>query len=249
MSQATPLFQLLLTIHFIGLAFGLGGAAISDAAFAKSIRKADRISVETVNWMRTFSSLIWTGLGILALSGIGLFLLNPEKYLHSTAFAAKMLFVLILIINGLWLNFYTTARLTTFNFSDKYPNKGAAWKARKLSFVFGAISAVTWYSILFLAMFKSYVPWPFIAFIAIYLIMLTGAVIGSLILEQLLFLKFKQRKVPENINDIPLSVLSEYSSEVLAEIAQRSHATLPNQPRPTPATPQPSTSNSLPEQQ
>lgn len=192
MNSASPMYEALLTLHLIGLAFGIGGATISDAAFAKSIRKANHISVETVNWVRTFSTVVWAGIGLLAISGTGLF-----------------------------LNFYTTARLTTFNFSEKYASCGAAWRTRKLSFLFEAISMVTWYSILVLAMFKSLLHLSKVIYLLIYVVFLAVAIAGCLVLEKFLFLHYQHQKLPDDISQVPLSVLSTYPASKLAELAHK----------------------------
>jgi hypothetical protein len=142
--------------------------------------------------MRSFSLVIWIGLAILGVSGVGLFLLHPSVYIASAGFMAKMVFVAILIVNGLFLNFYTTARLTTFNFSEKYQRKGAAWKARKLSFILGAVSTTSWYAALFAAMFKGLIKLPFLGYIGIYLVVLAGAIITALLLE----IKLSSRATP-----------------------------------------------------
>lgn len=195
--------QVLLSIHLIGLAFGLGAATVADISFARALKMGDRISPETVAWMRLFSKLVWLGMAIMLVSGVGLFALQPSTYLASAGFLAKMIFVSILIINGLFLNFYTTARLTTFNFSELYQRRDAAWRARKLSFVFGAISTVTWYSTLFVAQFKSYVHFTVPEYLLLYFFALLSAVIGSLILEQILHVRFS--KLPMTLDRLSSS--------------------------------------------
>ncbi len=173
----------LLTLHLIGLALGLGAASFADYSFIKAVKMGDRITPETVNSMRSISQVVWTGIGILCLSGIGLFFMKPAAYLASSGFLAKMLFVGVLVINGMFLNFYVTARLTTFNFSEIYAIRDAAWKARKLSFIFGAISTLTWYAVLLTAQFKSVVKFAFIEYVFIYLSVLVLAIFLALLLE------------------------------------------------------------------
>lgn len=211
MVQSDIVFRAFVGLHLVGLAFGLGGAFIADFAFFKSVRQGDRISPETVAWMRSFSQVVWIGLGLLVVSGAGMFLSDTDKYLHSTGFMAKMLLVAVLVINGLFLNFYSTARLTTFNFSQKYTKRGAAWRARKLSFVFGAISAVTWYSVLGIALFKDFLSLPLFVYIAAYIVLLGAAVTGSLVLEQVLYRRAQTMPTPEDLNKVPLSELANYS--------------------------------------
>ena len=219
-------YQLLLTLHFIGLAIGLGGAGITDVTFFKAIRMADRVTAETVAWMRGLSQMVWAGIGILAVSGLGLLLLNPAHYFSSPGFLAKMVIVTLLIINGIFLNFYVTARLTTFNFSDTYKWRGAAWRARKLSFVFGAISGTSWYSALFIAMFKDTFRLPFVVYMLFYVVALAGAIVGSLFLEWKITSRYKRAKeIPTAASPLPVE---QYLSGNLS--------TLPTSPQASPAT-------------
>jgi hypothetical protein len=183
--------QALLTLHLIGLALGLGGAGIADFSFFRAVRMGDRITPETVAWMRSVSQVVWVGIGLLTLSGFGLFLMKPHFYLASAGFLAKMVFVGILIINGLFLNFYTTARLTTFNFSQIYTRRDAAWKVRKLSFIFGAVSAVSWYAALLTAQFKGVINISFWIYMLFYVLALGGAISFSLFIEHLLHSRHK----------------------------------------------------------
>ena len=184
--------QTLLTVHLIGLAFGLGGATVADFMFFKAVKMGDRITAETVERMRSISKVVWTGLGLLSLSGIGMFLQNTSSLLHSSGFIAKMIFVTILIVNGMFLNLYTTARLTTFNFSKIYTTRDAAWKARKLSFVFGAVSTVSWYATLCIAQFKDTVKLPVYGYLSIYAAVLVGAVAVSIYAEYFLHSRHAQ---------------------------------------------------------
>ena len=183
MEPHTFLRQALLAVHFIGLAFGFGGATVADFSFIRSLKKGDRVTPETVSWMRSFSKIVWAGIGLLTLSGLGLFLMNTNKYLHSPGFLAKMVVVTVLIINGFFLNFYVTARLTTFNFSEKYIRSDAAWRVRKLSMIFGAVSAVSWYSALIIAEFKDSLSTPFDRYMALYFLALVTAITASLGME------------------------------------------------------------------
>jgi len=98
-----------------------------------------------------------------------------------------MVAVSVLIINGYFLNFYVTARLTTFNFSQKYARSESAWKVRKLSMIFGAISAVSWYSALIFAEFKDYFHISFFVYFGIYLLALALAIAASLGMEIILY--------------------------------------------------------------
>jgi hypothetical protein len=213
--------QALLTLHFIGLGFGFGGATVADISFARALRMGDRITPETVNWMRTFSKLVWLGIGVLTLSGLGLFLQQPQHYVSSSGFLAKMMFVSILVINGLFLNFYVTARLTTFNFSQRYQHRDAAWKARKLSFVFGAISTVTWYATVVTAEFKNVIRLPLLGYIGIYLAVVIAAIVSALLLEVILYKHLSVEK-PLTVDQLTRLPLSSYSAAAQPAVGQPS---------------------------
>lgn len=51
--------------------------------------------------MKLGSRLVWLGLAALLVSGVGLFAINPGRYLADPEFAAKMLAVGVLALNGL----------------------------------------------------------------------------------------------------------------------------------------------------
>ncbi len=146
-----------------------------------------------------------------------LLLTQPDQYMQSTGFKAKMIMTTILIINGIMLNFYTTSRLTTFNFSSVYPKHDAAWRARKLSFIFGAISVISWYSILFTALLKTVIKLPLFGYVAIYLVLVFAAVIMSLVLEKLLVNKIKagqsKQTKTKDYRSLTIEELSNLSSE------------------------------------
>lgn len=209
---------------------------MADFSFFRAVKMGDRITPETVTWMRSFSKIVWIGIGILVVSGLGLFLLQPSVYLASAGFQAKMLFVGILIINGLFLNFYTTARLTTFNFSGTYTRRDAAWKARKLSFVFGAISTVSWYAALITAMFKDVVHLSFIEYLLLYLAALGMAISGALLLERRLHAKHLPRQATiAEMQAVGLAALPVATPPApLASVGLTANAVSPPAPTPPP---------------
>jgi len=178
------LYQLLVAFHLIGLTLGLGGASISDFTFLGELRKQGRVAPETVSRMKSFSQMVWIGLTILSLSGLGLILLDHGQDLYLPGFQAKMVVVAILVLNGLWLNFYATPKLAKLSFSESYALKSAAWRERKLIFIFGAISVTSWYGAFFIAMFKQLVVLPFLGYLAVYGIVLAGAIAMALRMER-----------------------------------------------------------------
>lgn len=142
------LFTSLLTLHLAGVALGLGGATIGDLAILRCLRSGQPFPYEHLHRM---SQAIWGGLAILALSGGGMFALSPSVYLHNTGFAAKMLVVAALAVNGLFLH----RRLPALRMS---PVMLAA----------GAVSTVSWYGALLISMFRSQVDFSLGSYLVLY---------------------------------------------------------------------------------
>ncbi|MGH9056724.1 MAG: hypothetical protein ACRDYY_12835 [Acidimicrobiales bacterium] len=142
------LFTALLTIHLIGVALGLGGATIGDLAVLRSLRRTEPAPREQLIHL---SRSIWLGLALLGASGAALFALNPSSYLHSAGFIAKMVLVAGLVLNGIFLH----PRLSKLRMS-----RGVV--------VSGAISVVSWYGSLAIAMFRTELDLTLPAYVSLY---------------------------------------------------------------------------------
>ncbi len=101
--------------------------------------------------LRDLSGAIWLGLGVLTVSGAVLFGMNPSKYLHNGGFVAKMIVVAVLMLNGLLLH----GRLATF-------------RPSALILLAGAVSSVSWYGSLAIAMFKAKVGLSLVSYLSLY---------------------------------------------------------------------------------
>lgn len=164
---------LLLITHIFGVAFGVGGAFASDVIFLKSI-KDGRITKTEMGFIVLGSSMVWIGLVILVLSGIGLFLLNPEGYLASSKFMAKMTIVVILTVNGFIFHISHIPRFLRhvdqfFHSSDEF------MRNRPFIIVSGALSLISWSAALVLGVFKS-VPLSYTTIMGIYLLVVIIAI-------------------------------------------------------------------------
>lgn len=141
----TSAHRVLVGGHILGVAFGLGGATVADLLFFKFLKNLKLSSFET-RVLATVSSIIWVGLALLFVSGLGLFLSDADKYLHSAKFLTKMIVVCIIIINGLFMNFILTPHLSGMQFGKTHEHKkGELRHDRKLAFMSGALSMTSWY--------------------------------------------------------------------------------------------------------
>lgn len=92
------IYELTTFFHLVGFALGFGGAMVSDFIFFSSIKDKKVTSTE-FRFMQLGGKLVWIGLGLLFISGVGLVLLNPS-ILSSSKFLIKMVIVGVIAING-----------------------------------------------------------------------------------------------------------------------------------------------------
>ncbi len=154
-SIVTPLlseFQTpILLLHITAMALGLGCATLSDLFFFKFLRDF-RISEMEASVLNVFSQVIWFAIGIIVMTGLGLFLPEMDTLLASSKFLMKMIVVCVIILNGAFLNLFIAPRFLKIQFGDHEHQPGELIHTRKLAFAFGPISIVSWYSAFLLAM-------------------------------------------------------------------------------------------------
>ncbi len=174
---------LILIAHTIAFAIGLGGATISDMFFFRFLKDL-RISHEESATLSHLSQIIWFALALIVLSGMGLYLPAMEELHQSSKFLAKMLVVLVIIVNGAFLNLLVAPNLVKISFGKRHEHEtGELHHIRKLAFVLGAISITSWYSAFILGTLRS-VPLPLSSLFLLYLLLIFIAILISHIVER-----------------------------------------------------------------
>ncbi|MEZ4103013.1 MAG: vitamin K epoxide reductase family protein [Candidatus Paceibacterota bacterium] len=177
--------------HAFAAAIGVGAATITDIFFFKYL-KDYKISESEHKTMETLSSVIWVALGVLVLTGIGLFIPQSEILSHSSKFLTKALAVLVLILNGVMLNLSISPRMMEITFGDDFSHqKGELHFMRKLAFALGAISITSWYTIFILGSIRS-IPVSTGTGVFAYILLLFVAIIGSQVFDRLMIRKRKK---------------------------------------------------------
>lgn len=172
----------IIIIHGIGAAIGLGGATISDFFFFRFLKDL-RISEWEADVLRSLSQVIWLALVILVVTGIGLYLPESQIYNESSKFLAKVFIVLVIIINGFFLNIFISPRLVKISFQGRHSHeKGELRSLRRFAFALGSVSFVSWYSAFTLGMLKS-LPFSVWGILGIYLLLVGVAIAVSQIVE------------------------------------------------------------------
>ena len=174
---------LLIIFHLFGFALGVGAATMADIFFFRFLSDL-RISEQENQTLKTISQVIWVGLGLLLVSGVGIVLTDPATYFASAKFLVKMVVVSVITVNGLFLNLFITPLLVRISFGDKHPHQsGELRHERGLAFAGGAISLTSWYTAFILG-FMDKAPMPFWPLLVSYFALLIGAVTVSQLVER-----------------------------------------------------------------
>jgi uncharacterized membrane protein len=170
-------------IHVLAVVVGMGSAIVADLLFnfyAKD-KSLNNTEIKTLNIL---SNIVWVSLSFVILSGVGLFLSDITKYIHSSKFISKMLVMVILLLNGLFIHKFIAP-----HFKDKgllkFKNKRVV---RQFAFISGAISIISWFVLCILGLLKS-IPLNFIEFMFYYLIVIFCAMLVALFIEKITFEK------------------------------------------------------------
>jgi len=181
--------QPIILLHLFGFALGVGGATVSDILFFKFL-KDFKISPEENKILKVMSQIIWFGLLIVVISGLGLYLPNMEILNETPKFLMKMIAVIVIIINGSLLNLLVSPKLMKMYVDYHDPEKSTvlniikAMKLRKTAFALGAVSFVSWYTAFILGSFDK-ISLGFWTLFLIYFVALIVGVVGSLIFEKI----------------------------------------------------------------
>ena len=180
----TEFKAVIIVFHLLGFALGCGGAMVSDFLFFKFLKDL-KLSTQEIYIMTLVSSLVWTGLFVLLLSGIGIFLSDPAGYIESDKFLLKMFVVIILTLNGFGLHFYIKPRLKKIEWDAK-KSQHSTRGLKRFAFAGGAISMISWLSATVLGVIDL-IPVSLTVGIGIYFLILLITLVGSQIAEYLFF--------------------------------------------------------------
>lgn len=176
--------SLLLIVHLLGIALGVGGAIISDLMFFRAVRDK-RITNPELGFLRLGSRAVTAGLVLLILSGAGMFLLDADRYIESSKFLAKMTVVGIIALNGIAMHFAHIPRLRLLaSRNPKALHRLEHWRVRVMAT--GTVSLVSWLTALVLGAFRS-VPYEYGTIVGVYLAVLAVAFLGTLLLRDHFF--------------------------------------------------------------
>ncbi len=144
--------NLIFALHLLAVALGLGGATITDIFFFKFL-KDFRISKTEAATLHMLSQIIWFALGFIILTGVGLYVPEADALRASPKFLAKLVIVLVLLVNGAFLNLLISPKLVRISFGSTHAHASHELRRlRRFAFALGAISLTSWYATFFVAM-------------------------------------------------------------------------------------------------
>lgn len=168
--------------HALAAALGVGTVLVTDVFFMKFL-KDDRISESESDILDTLSQVVWFALGMLILTGVGLFMPTSMEYLAKTKFVAKVIIVGVIAVNGVLLNLFVAPKLVKISFGqDSVEHPHELRHLRRMAFAFGGVSIVSWLTTFILGSVRS-LPFSVPVLLMIYVFLILCAVIGSQIFD------------------------------------------------------------------
>lgn len=168
-------------LHVVSVVFGMGAALMSDTLFT-FYGKDKKLSPGEIKTLRLLSRLVWWGLVVIAISGVGLFLSDVAKYSQSIKFLAKMTILCVLLLNGYVLHRFIWKHVIKRNFlKDQRENT-----MRRIDFMCGSISVLSWLSVCTLGVLD-HLTLPYTTIILFYGIIIAIGITASQIIERRTF--------------------------------------------------------------
>ncbi|WP_422380624.1 hypothetical protein [Marinicellulosiphila megalodicopiae] len=142
--EALDIKTLLIIFHFIGLAFGAGGAWISDLIIIRFLQ-FEPISSEKLKLVHFLTNLVTIGLCILWVTGLGFIIhysiFEPENVLNPKVWS-KVSIVVVLSFNGYLLHRFILPILN--NNEGKTLFYSITHKQKIIMTLIGSVSLVSW---------------------------------------------------------------------------------------------------------
>ncbi|WP_373493818.1 hypothetical protein [Aquiflexum sp.] len=168
--------EYLLTFHLLGMILGVGGTMILDMLIFHFLRNFQINSSEAVI-MHLISEIIILGLVLLFVTGTAMYLTDIAGYNNNPRFLMKMTAVLVLSINGVFLNFYMMPKIEKLSLIEEDIEEDQNLK--RIAFSVGGVSMVSWLAAFAFAMVKDLSNFTYIQMLIPYLILVFGAIGGG----------------------------------------------------------------------
>ncbi len=163
---------------------GAGAAFVSDMIFFSTI-KDGKINSDELRFMKLGGKVVWFGLLILVLSGILLFSTDPQYYLASTKFLAKLSIVAVIIINGIIFHFIHFPHIHG-HLGLPFRDSPSFIKRIPVLMISGGVSVTSWIFAVVLGVLSK-VSFSYSEIMLFYLFILVIIVTGALMMRNYIF--------------------------------------------------------------
>lgn len=178
-------------LRLAAIALGVGTATIGDIFFLASL-KDFKISVSEANIIRWFGQISWVALLVAVLTDIAIYLPNISVAESSSKWTAQFVILLALILNSAFFYLVISPKLVSISFEAGDFESEDKDRLKKWAFALGALSLVSWYSLLILSSaldFGFKLPYLIFGFISVALV----AIFISQVVESLITKKAEER--------------------------------------------------------
>ena len=145
------IFEIFRFLHFVGLAWGVGGATVASIISAKADKDRE-IAGSFMKIVPAISKLIWIGILLLIISGVGIGMSTPYGAPNKQLFIIKMIIFALLIVIGIIIGFKIKKMKLIAPKENENP-LDEFLKTKKQLKVLSIISLVIWYAIVGLSVF------------------------------------------------------------------------------------------------
>jgi hypothetical protein len=137
-----------------------------------------KISTREAVIMHLLSQMIVLGLILLFVSGVAIMVTDLDGYLENPRFLMKMTVVGIIALNGVALNLYVAPKMELISLREE--DRESNQTLVKVSFIVGAVSAISWLTAFVLAMIGILETFSYITLLVAYMLLLAIAIGGGL---------------------------------------------------------------------
>lgn len=173
---------IVLALHVLSMAIGLGGATVSDILFFRFL-KDYRVSKKEEEVLHVLKDVVLGAIVLIVISGVALYLTDIPTYSASPMFRIKMTVTAVVVLNGTALHLFIAPYLIHLNMRE-HGRMGRNWS--RFAFALGAVSVCSWYSAFLIAMLKSALPFTYGTMLTAYIILLCTGILGSQVVEHVL---------------------------------------------------------------
>lgn len=183
----TTIKPIVVVLHALSAAVGLGAVVTTDALFFKFL-KDYKISAKEADTLDTISKVIWGSIFLLFITGVMLYVSAPLDYLAKSKFVAKLVIFVVIVLNGVMLNAFISPYLIKLSFNDDSHILHRSLRLRvmrRVAFASGGVSILSWFMVFILGSIRS-IPVTIGQALFIYVGLLLVVIGGSQIFASLL---------------------------------------------------------------